>query len=394
MFNNAQISSSTCHDEFYQLFEPDGQASIKFETLLQRMKMNNHSTNGNDRRFDQNLKKFKNQLIKSKLVNNTMKDMSINFPSQYQSVIDNDWSMIDDNVLISKPVQTSTITYLQENTETRGTETLSTSPTRSLIIKPNNEIKAYREYNSTGGIIHNTQQNNIITLFDVSNILLKYNVSVQLKDENIYRAATTHKAYQRLEFLGDSLIHAIISEYIYLRYEESEGFMTQLRIKIENNKRLAKLCKLIGLNKYIQSNNLNFIETDKKNTRKVLADIFEAFIAALMFDTNYDVCKKFLFNVMEREIDFADLLQTEKNYKTKLLEYCHRMKYCDPIYDVVSMNENKGNFCFVIKATSSSCKKQGCVSEKIISGCGHGTNKKKAQQKAAKNALRNLGMVV
>ena len=174
-------------------------------------------------------------------------------------------------------------------------------------------------------------------------------------------------SYERLEFLGDSILRLIISDYLFVRYEEmQEGELTKLRSQIENGSSLAEMTRKIGLNKYVLiSRNHEVIKGREKN-EKIQCDIFEAFIAALFLDAcgiTYDeICKMNLFNktastklncydliarnrgdgyqkcydfvvsLIEDEIDLTKLLETDTNYKDKLLQHFHELGWGDPTY--------------------------------------------------------------
>jgi dsRNA-specific ribonuclease len=103
------------------------------------------------------------------------------------------------------------------------------------------------------------------------------------------------ESYERLEFLGDSVLHLILAHYLWHRYAntEAEGFMTRLRTKIENGETLADLCKAINLNQYIFLS--RFIEKNggRENNFHILEDAFEAFMAALYLEAGFNVCKDF-----------------------------------------------------------------------------------------------------
>lgn len=260
------------------------------------------------------------------------------------------------------------------------------------------------------------QISNVITLTIINQILKKYGIIANPCDINLYRTAMTHKSfvqldetkrktatYDRLEWLGDSTIHDILSEYIYLRYEESEGFMTQLRSKIENTETLAILCQVLGLDSYIQKNTKYVLGSSPKSRegcKKMLADVFEAFIAAIRFDLGLEITKQFLINVIEEEIDFSELLNTETNYKNRLMQYCHKMRWTDPVYTVLKEKMEGKDFTMMVGSTiKSTDRHDNCIEEEIsgkyvVTGIGIGSSKKIGEQQAAKDALINLGIFV
>lgn len=197
-------------------------------------------------------------------------------------------------------------------------------------------------------------------------------------------------SYERMEFLGDSVIHHILAEYFIHRYEkQDEGFMTRLRTKIENGQTLAGLTKVIGLNKYVLLSKHMENNGSREKNMHVLEDIFEAFMGALSLEATYEVCKNFFVKLIEQEIDFAQLLHTETNFKDILLQFFHRKKWHDPKYGVLDISgpDHKKIFTVYVK-----CKKAPYDDGEIV-GVGHGTSKKKGEQEAAKQALLHFGII-
>lgn len=194
---------------------------------------------------------------------------------------------------------------------------------------------------------------------------------------------------ERLEFLGDSVIKLAVAAYLYRRYEnEDEGFMTKLRTKIENGESLSILCKIIGLDKYILIS--RFIEKNggRTNNNSILEDAFEAFIGALKLDSDYDTCERFIFNLIERYIDFSNMLKEETNYKDILLRYAHQRRWGDPKYHVSNISGPDNNKIFTVFI-----KIQTRPNTTQIFASGMGSSKKKAQQEAARNTLLKFKVI-
>ena len=214
----------------------------------------------------------------------------------------------------------------------------------------------YDEYDNLDPSLFILNEANIlITTKYVENLLKKYggikhkiknvvnfqkavtHTSYLLKDESYYKGRTSksktkvllepiddpskaiplqEKSYERLEFLGDCVIHLILGKYLYIRYEnQDEGFMTKLRTKIENSDTLAMLSSIIGLSKYILLSKYIEINNGRENNQSILEDSFEAFMGALCLAAGYDICHKFMISLLEKEVDFAQLLLEETNFK-------------------------------------------------------------------------------
>ena len=216
-------------------------------------------------------------------------------------------------------------------------------------------------------------------------------------------------SYERLEFLGDSILRQIISDYLFVRYKEmQEGHLTKLRSQIENGSSLAEMTRKIGLNKYVLlSRNHEVIKGREKN-EKIQCDIFEAFIAALYLDTSnisygdlgtnyelikrqradgYQICYNFVTALIEDEINLVELLETDTNYKDRLLQHYHELNWGDPKYgtmEVIVDNNKMGKKYFKMYVRD--------IDGNII-GIGIGSSKQKGEKISAKKALQYLKVI-
>ena len=206
------------------------------------------------------------------------------------------------------------------------------------------------------------------------------------KDLTLYKTAFTHKSAtfrkdgkrinnERLEFLGDSILDAVISDYLYRNYPSAkEGFMTEMRSKIVNGEKLKELARLLKLNDFIiQKGNVT-----KGSITKIHEDAFEALIGAIYLDKGYYKTYKFVKSkVLEMYIDFEDLEDLNLNYKSQLIEWAQKIKK---------------SVSFVSKDHPEELK---CFSSEVIFdyqviGTGKGHSKKEAEQNAAKDAISFL----
>jgi len=275
------------------------------------------------------------------------------------------------------------------------------------------------------------EKNKLITLEYINNMLVNYGVSHKIKKLDDFHTAMTHESYlvrsklritkqnklkqylqqldnidpivnpssaiplrtesyERLEFLGDSVLHMGMAEYLYKRYEhEDEGFMTRLRTKIENGDTLSIFARSLKLHEYlVVSRYIESIGYREKNN-SIIEDIFEAFIGALYLDANYDVCRQLLFALFESHVDFSELLKQETNYKDMLLQYFDTQKWCHPEYGATDISgpESKKVFTMYVK-----CKKRPSDDGEIIA-YGTGPSKRKGEQESAKLALIQYGVI-
>lgn len=193
-------------------------------------------------------------------------------------------------------------------------------------------------------------------------------------------------SYEVLEFLGDAIIHSILAEYLYNRYpDKDQGFLTKLRTKIEKGETLNKFSRTLNFDQYaIISRNIE-LSGGRENNSNIMEDIFEAFIGALKLETDYETCHKFVINLIDSEIDFAELINNEDNYKELLMQYYHKRGIkTTPTYHLINTIDEKPRKLFVMSVKNP---------DKIEIGKGTGSSKVQAAQIAAKIALEKLGEI-
>ncbi|HKL96119.1 MAG TPA: ribonuclease III [Paludibacteraceae bacterium] len=183
---------------------------------------------------------------------------------------------------------------------------------------------------------------------------------------------------ERLEFLGDALLGAIISELLYQRFPtQNEGFMTMMRSKIVKRENLDDLAKKIGLPELVLGHKSN-------NNRHIFGNALEALVGAIYLDRGYDVCKGFVENqLVARYVNLERLAKTEENFKSKLIEWGQKQHKVIR-FEMIAEDPQAGN---LIKFHSK------VYVDDIELGLGVGFAKRKAEQNASKQALRKLNIV-
>lgn len=266
--------------------------------------------------------------------------------------------------------------------------------------------------------ILNEKNINITDVF-IESIFKKYGLKHKVKNIDVFQLAMVHKSYLdnvvitekivkllkdvipiekkyvkktiplqpndngRLEFLGDAIIHCAIARYIFDRFgSEPEGFLTKLRIELEKNETLSILSKKLGLEKYaIISRSIEYTN-GRKNNISISEDIFEGFIGALSLECDYEKCKDFIISIIETEIDIVDLISNDTNYKHRLMQYYHKMKWGEPKY------------CEDLSKLDAKTYKTYILSPKgTVLGSGEGNSKQKSEKIAAHKALIKLGVI-
>jgi len=199
---------------------------------------------------------------------------------------------------------------------------------------------------------------------------------------NKYKKAFTHRSikitdskgipinYERLEFLGDSILGSVIAAYLYKKVPEgSEGYLTQMRSKIVSRKHLNELGKDLNLIRFVKSN----IDQSKVGDN-IHGNIFEALIGAIYLDKGYKSCQIFIRkNVILPYVDIEKLEGKITSYKGLIIEWCQKKKkkYSFHTYED-SGNETVKHFSVKI-----------CIDGEQIAK-GRATSKKKAEEQASK----------
>ena len=235
----------------------------------------------------------------------------------------------------------------------------------------------------SNNIYDNTKPYNIYNMLiipeDITLMFKKFKIKIVPNDIGIYQEALTHISYtkneyinidhsilinnvpntlnlfdksnERLEFLGDTVIKCIFSEYLFKRFDtENEGFLTKLKTKIEDKESLARYAKRLGIEQYLIISK-HIEENNGRNSNKLLEDAFESFIGALYLDLGFEICKQFLTIILETEIDYAGILYQDTNYKNQLLIFYHKNKWSNPNYVEIKSEGpiNKRSFTMGVK---------------------------------------------
>lgn len=198
-------------------------------------------------------------------------------------------------------------------------------------------------------------------------------------------------SYETLEFLGDGILHAILADYIYLRYDTrlAEGGMSNLRTKIEKDKTLTKFARALGFDRYALISKFLEENNHRSNNDKMMEDIFEAFMGALFREVGYEKCYTFIKTLIEDSLDFSYIMFFEDNYKKILLEYFHKRDWKYPEYGELdrSGKDNKITYMTYVKWKVSD------QDDGTIVGYGSSTSKRDSEQEAAREALIYFGVL-
>ncbi len=220
---------------------------------------------------------------------------------------------------------------------------------------------------------------------------LEKNIGYCFSNKTYLKIALTHssysnesngklKSYERLEFLGDSVLGIVTSDYIFKNCPElPEGELSKLRASLVCEKMLCEFSKKLDVGKY-----LRLSRGEKKSggeTRaSLLADVFESITAAIYLDGGLEEARKFILKFIKKEIK-SPHLKTMRDYKTDLQEIVQKNPEDKIEYVLVDESGPDHDKSFSVEVR---------LDENVI-GKGEGKSKKEAEQKAAKKALSMMG---
>ena len=182
---------------------------------------------------------------------------------------------------------------------------------------------------------------------------------------------------ERLEYLGDAVLDAILSDYLFEKFPEAnEGFLTKIRSRIVNRDVLNQLAVSMGINKILISK-----VNSSHLTKNLYGDAFEALIGTVFLDKGFKKTKKlFIKNVLNKYLDLDLIIKTDSDYKSLVFEW---------------VQKHKSNLIFTYKEEYDFDMKKSVFSttlfiDKQEFGEGHGSSKKEAEQEAASRAWKRL----
>lgn len=217
---------------------------------------------------------------------------------------------------------------------------------------------------------------------------LESKIGIRFKNNDLLIEALTHRSFlnerpdwhvnhnERLEFLGDAVLEIIVTEYLFLNYQEPEGVLTSWRAALVNAQMLMKISQKFDLNEYIL---LSKGETkDVGRARQyILANGVESLVGAIYLDQGYDKTKEFITKFILVELPKVIEMELYKDAKSLFQELAQEKVGVTPTYEVLDEWGPDHAKTFRIGVY---------LGEELI-GTGEGLSKQEAQQRAAENAL-------
>jgi len=212
------------------------------------------------------------------------------------------------------------------------------------------------------------------------------------KNKEILRNALIHKSYneglqkglpdnEKLEFLGDSVISLVITDYLFRQYPHlNEGELSKLKAHLVSTNSLCQISRSLELTNFI------FLgkgeeKNDGRSNKKINASLLEAVIGAIYLDSSYKIAASVVISVFKEPLEKFTQKEVKINdYKSELQELIQKKNNYLPVYKIVQENGKPPNVVFTAAVF---------IENREI-GRGIGKNKRKAEQDAAFNALQNI----
>ncbi len=225
---------------------------------------------------------------------------------------------------------------------------------------------------------------------------LEERIGYRFRDPSLAERALRHRsslqqekldltdAYEQLEFLGDSVIGLIAAEYLFREYpDEDEGKLTQIKSLLVSGEVLSQRALALDLGRFLLMG-AGEVRSGGRERRSILEDAFEALVGAVYLDGGLKAAQRFvqqhLLSCVDEIIDSDEL----RNYKSMLLEYAQSTSTSQPVYMVMSESGPDHKKIYTIEVS---------LNGKIL-GTGEGRSKKRAEQRAAREALEKLGVPI
>lgn len=207
------------------------------------------------------------------------------------------------------------------------------------------------------------------------------------KNIDLFYEAVTHRSVsfqankdssnERLEFLGDAILDAIIAEFLFQKFpEEDEGYLTKVKSKVVSRKTLSEIGEELELRTILRYNKGRSI-----NLNSLEGNAFEAIIGAIYLDSSYETTKRIIHHhIFRKYVDLNKILEEEIDFKSKLFIWSQKRRL-QLEFRVINEENRHGNWHYEVMVEVNG----------VNYGKGFGNSKKMAEQAAAKETLILMG---
>jgi len=219
---------------------------------------------------------------------------------------------------------------------------------------------------------------------------IEQTIGYEFTDKNLLAKAFTHSSSvdnrllsnERLEFLGDAVLAVVICQTLFERFSNYlEGDLTKIKSMLVSRGTCARIARKLELHKFLKVG--KGMVSSRALSGSLAAGVLESTIAAIYIDGGFDAASSFILRIFNSLIERADAEQAQGNYKSLLQQHSQEQSNITPVYMLLDEKGPDHDKCFELEVV--------IASEHFPSAWG--TNKKEAEQKAAFNALVELGVL-
>jgi ribonuclease-3 len=230
----------------------------------------------------------------------------------------------------------------------------------------------------------------------MTNDLLKLQkkIGVKFQNNNLLKQALVHRSYlnehpefkfghnERLEFLGDAVLEIVVTEFLYLNFENTpEGDLTNWRASLVNAKMLYEVADALGIEAYLYLSKGESRDKNKKSRQFILANAVEAIIGAIYLDQGIEAAKKFILTNVVVNLDDILKNQTYLDPKSHFQEKAQEVRGITPHYQIIDEVGPDHAKIFTV----------GLYLDDELIATGQGSSKQEAQVDAAAQGLKKMG---
>ncbi len=223
---------------------------------------------------------------------------------------------------------------------------------------------------------------------------LQKRLGIKFKDDSLLKQALVHRSYlnehpdfkmghnERLEFLGDAVLEIVVTEYLYLNFEDTpEGDLTNWRASLVNAKMLYEIARELGIEDHLYLSKGESRDKNKKSRQFILANAVEAIIGAMYLDQGIAAAKKFILKNVITKLDDILRNQTYLDPKSHFQEKAQEHKGITPHYEILDERGPDHAKIFTV----------GLYLNEDLVASGEGSSKQEAQVDAAAKGLKKMG---
>lgn len=218
-------------------------------------------------------------------------------------------------------------------------------------------------------------------------------IDVKFKNKDLIKQALTHRSYlnehpdcevghnERLEFLGDAVLEIIVTEFLFLNYQDvPEGDLTNWRASLVNAKMLHEVANNLKIEEFLYLSKGEAKDKNKKSRQFILANAIEAIIGAIYLDQGVEAAKKFIMKNIVSQLDEILANQLYLDPKSNFQEKAQELRGVTPNYKILEESGPDHAKVFVV----------GLYLDDELITKGQGSSKQEAQVEAAKKGLKKL----